>query len=75
MLHPYSIFFEAMWEEPTARRAPTDEQAAHRGHEMRWRMWWRSGAHRRTNSAPAVGEDAAITTATRADATRGATAG
>lgn len=44
MLHPYSIFFKAMWETPPTAR---DDVVPERTYRMRWRLWWSYAASRR----------------------------
>lgn len=44
MLHPYSIFFKAMWETPPAAH---DDVVPERTRRMRWRLWWSYAARRR----------------------------
>lgn len=45
MLHPYSIFFKAMWETPEV--AHEAEAVPARTRRMRWRQWWSYTARRR----------------------------
>ena len=51
MLHPYSIFFRAMWETP---RAADDVQVADRTRPLRWALWWRDTARRRAGATDAA---------------------
>ena len=73
MLHPYSIFFKAMWESPQAAH---DDAFPERTRRTRWRLWWNHAARRRA-AAERAGASTAITTpmGTRAKAAREGVAG
>ncbi|CAN5795282.1 hypothetical protein BH23ACT10_BH23ACT10_36940 [soil metagenome] len=48
MLHPYSIFFKALWDESAPHRHPHDDDPVpERGRRFRWSPWWRYAAQRR----------------------------
>ena len=51
MLHPYSIFFKAMWETPPTAH---DNAFPERTRRMRWRLWWSYAARRRAAAARAA---------------------
>lgn len=59
MLHPYSIFFKAMWETPPA--VHDDEAVPERTRRMRWRLWWSYAARRRAAAERAAAGTAATT--------------
>ena len=74
MLHPYSIFFKAMWETP---QAATDDAVPERTRRMRWRLWWSDTVRRRHAADRRAAGTAASTslTSTPAEAPRGSIAG
>jgi len=73
MLHPYSIFFKAMWDTP---QAPHDDAVPERTRRTRW-LWWSAAARRRhaAEQGPADAGSTTTPTPTPTRAPRGGIAG